>query len=343
MRIGFKGEKLGEKLLLATGMLPEMAIMPFFSTVIGSACLTAQRLGVFSLLEQQSMSAKEVARETEADEHGTRVLLEALTGFGYLQRRNGQFRVSRAFRKSLDGKMSDMARAMTMFAPEVAKKFENLDEAVKTGEVDNFHFAPVTPSCWPHYLTFLKGVSKEPTKALLKKVKFNAPPRKMLDIAGGPAQYSIAFCRKYKELEAVIVDLPEAVEEGESEIKKARVEGRISYITGNMFETDWGEGYDFALLSNILHALSVAQCQTVIKRTFESLKPGGLIVTNDVDFPGEDEEIEMAAGWSSLLYFTMTGARAHPTAAIKTWMSDAGFTRIRKTNIGSSAQLMGRK
>ncbi|NEP62149.1 MAG: methyltransferase domain-containing protein [Symploca sp. SIO2G7] len=343
MKIGFKGEKLSEKLLLATGILPEMAIMPFFSTVVGNAYLTAQRLEIFSLLEKNSLSVKEVAQKTEADEHGIQVLLEALTGFGYLERQNGKFQVSRTFQKSIDGKMSEMARGMMMFAPDVAKKFENLDQAVKTGEVENFHFTPITPSSWSHYLTFLKGTSKEPTKALVKKVKFDAPPQKMLDIAGGPAQYSIAFCRKYQNLEAIILDLPESAAEGETEIKKAKLEGRISYITGNFFETDWGGDYDFALLSNMLHSITAEQCQTVIKKTFESLKPGGLIVTNDVDFPGEDEEIEMTAGWSSLLYFTMTGARTHPTPTIKKWMSDAGFTKIKKTKIRSSAQLIGRK
>ena len=343
MKIGFKAENIIEKLILGTKMLPEMAIVPFFSTVVTNAVLTAQRLEIFSLLEKNSMSVKEVAETIEADEHGIQVLLEALTAFGYLERLNSKFQISRAFRKSFDGKMSEMAEAMMIFTPDVAKKFEHLDEAVKTGEVENFHFTPITPSSWSHYLTFLKGVSGEPTKALLKKVKFDTPPQKMLDIAGGPAQYSIAFCRKYQNLEAIILDLPESAAEGETEIKKAELEGRISYITGNFFETDWGGDYDFALLSNMLHCLTAEQCQTIIKKTFESLKPGGLIVTNDVDFPGEDEEIQMVAGWSSLLYFTMMGTRTHPTPAIKQWMSDAGFTKIKKTKIGNSAQLIGKK
>jgi|GEM_PF-4205653 len=343
MKIGFKGEKLSEKLLLATGIMPEMTMMPFFSIVVSNAYITAQRLEIFSLLEKNSLSVKEIAKKTEADEHGMRVLLEALTGFGYLERQNGKFQVSRTFQKSIDGKMSEMARAMMVFAPDVAKKFENLDKAVTTGEVENFHFTPITPNSWSNYLTFLKSASKEPTKALVKKVKFDAPPQKMLDIAGGPAQYSIAFCRKYQNLKAIILDLPESAAEGETEIKKSELEGRISYITGNFFKTDWGGDYDFALLSNMLHCLTAEQCQTLIKKTFESLRPGGLIVTNDIDFPGEDEEIEMFAGWSSLLYFTMTGARTHPTPAIKKWMSDAGFRKIKKTKIGTSAQLIGRK
>lgn len=343
MKIGFQGENFAEKLFLATGILPEMALLPFFSTAVSHAVLTAQRLGVFAVLEEDRMSVKEVSAKLEADERGMRVLLEALTAFGYLQRQEGKFRISRAFRKTLGGKRSEVARAVMLFAPDVAKEFEHLDKAVKTGEVDNFHFNPATPSCWAHYLSFLKGVSGDTTKGLLKKVKFDASPRRMLDIAGGPAQYSIAFCRKYPSLEATILDLPEAAAEGEQEIKEAGLEGRICYITGNLFETDWGGDYDFALLSNMLHTLSADQCQVAIKKTYESLRPGGLIVTNDVDFPSDDERIEMIAGWTSLLYFMTTGGRTHPTRSIQEWLSDAGFTDIKKTKIKNSAQLTGRK
>jgi ubiquinone/menaquinone biosynthesis C-methylase UbiE len=343
MRIGFKGENLGEKLFLASGMLPEMAIIPFFSTVVGNAVMTAQRLCLFEILRNPATVEKVVA-ETGTDFHATQVLLESLTSFGYLKRNGGQFKVSRAFEKSLNGKFAEMANAMLGFAPDVAKKFENLDDAVKTGKVDNFHFVPITPAMWSNYLTFLKGVSGDTTKQIVKKVKFAEPPKKMLDIAGGPAQYSIAFCRKYPTLEAVILDLPESAEEGVNEIEKANLEKRITYKIGNFFETEWGNDYDFALLSHILHCLSAEQCQTVIKKAFAALKSGGILTVNDVEFPGEDEsKIEMSAGWSSLLYFTMMGTRTHPTPTIAKWMREAGFSDIKKTTIQNAAQLTGQK
>lgn len=66
-------------------------------------------------------------------------------------------------------------------------------------------------------------------------------------------------------------------------------------------------------------------------------------ITNDVDFPGENEPIPFTAGWSSLLYFAMMGTRTHPTPVIRKWLETAGFRDIRKTNVRSTAQLIGRK
>jgi ubiquinone/menaquinone biosynthesis C-methylase UbiE len=342
MRVGFVADNFPERLLLATGILPELAIMPFFSTVVGNAVITAQRKGLFDLLKQPRTVA-EVAVIAETDPHGTQVLLESLSAFGYLERRNGRFQISRQFTRAVNGKAAQIAQGMLQFGPDVARRFESLDEAVRTGQVENFHFTPITPGCWTNYLNFLKGVSGDATKALVKKIKFTAPPRKMLDIAGGPAQYSIAFCRQYPALEAVILDLPEAAEAGQKEIAAAGMTGRITYRVGDFFATEWGAGYDFALASNILHCLSAEQCQTLILKARAALNPGGLLVTSDVDFPGEGETIPFIAGWSSLLYFAMMGTRTHPTPAIQGWMKAAGFDSVRKLKTQDAAHLVGRK
>ncbi len=342
MRIGFKGEDIRERLFLATGMMPELAVVPFISMVVNNAFFTAQRLGIFTLLERGPQTAEAVAEQAQADEHAVQVLLEALTGFGYLQRRDGTFELSRAMRKSLSGRSAEMARSMLEFAPDVARKFETLDEAVKTGDVADFHFNPVNADQWGHYLTFLKQSAGRPTKAIVDKIELENP-RRMLDIAGGPAMYSIAFCERYSELESVILDLPESAREGEEEIKKAGFENRISYVVGDIFTTDWGTDYDLALLSNMLHCFKVDDCRTIIKHAYEALNSGGTMIVNEPGFPGKDEQIDTFAAFTSLLYFTVTGGRTHPTPSIETWLKEAGFEGVKRQKGGNQVQVIGRK
>ncbi|MEM9060708.1 MAG: methyltransferase [Pseudomonadota bacterium] len=343
MKIGLKGETIFETMFLATGILPEKAFAPFFTTVMTNAVLTAQRLNLFELLATKPLSVEEVAETLDTDQHATKVLLEALTAFGYVSRENGRFEIDAGFQKSLHGRLGDAAQSILRFAPDVAKKFELLDQAVRTGSVENFHFKPSTETSWPHYLSFLKSVSGDSVKSLLKNVKLTGKPEKMLDVAGGPAQYSIGFCKQYPSLKATILDLPESAESGKEEVENAGLSDRISYVEGDFFQTEWGDGYDFALLSNILHVLKDEQCEELINRTFNALKPGGIIVTNDVDFPDEEGPIDFIAGATSLLYFTMTGARTHPTKSIENWISEAGFTSGATRKHKNSAQVSGTK
>ncbi|MEM7097598.1 MAG: methyltransferase [Pseudomonadota bacterium] len=343
MRVGFKGEDIGERLFLATGMMPELAVVPFISMVVNNAFFTAQRLGVFDVLQSGSKTISEIAEQTQTDNHAIQVLLEALVGFGYLDRHNGNFAVSQSLNKMLNGRMGDMARSMLEFAPDVARKFESLDEVVKSGDVADFHFNPVNTEQWGHYLTFLKLSAARPTKAIVEKIKLPRTPTRMIDVAGGPAMYSIAFCERYPALESVIIDLPESAESGAAEIDKAGMQERISYTVGNLFEVEWGEGYDLALLSNMLHCFKEEECLAVIKKAHDALAPGGTIIANEPGYPGEDGKIDTFAAFTSLLYFTVTGGRTHPTPAIESWLREAGFAEVKQHHGGNQTQVVGLK
>lgn len=343
MRVGFKGEGLGERLFLATGMVPELPMVPFISMVINHAFFSAQRLGIFSLLEQTPRSVQAIAEHTHTDEHAIQVLLEALVGFGYLQRSEGMFGISQALEKALSGRAGEMARAMLEFAPDVARKFESLDDVVKSGDVADFHFNPVNGDQWGHYLTFLKLSATRPTKAIIDKITFTQPPTRMLDVAGGPAMYSIAFCEHYPDLTSVILDLPESAQEGEVEIQKAGLEKRISYVVGDLFLSDWGEGYDLVLLSNMLHCFKEAECRTILQRAFDALGHGGKLIVNEPGFPGADEQIDTFAAFTSLLYFTVTGGRTHPTPSIEAWVREAGFDMVKRQQGGNQTQVVATK
>jgi hypothetical protein len=47
--------------------------------------------------------------------------------------------------------------------------------------------------------------------SVLKWAKLDPQPKRLLDVAGGPAEYSIALCQQYPQLQADILDLPNAV------------------------------------------------------------------------------------------------------------------------------------
>ncbi|MEM8769167.1 MAG: class I SAM-dependent methyltransferase, partial [Pseudomonadota bacterium] len=120
-------------------------------------------------------------------------------------------------------------------------------------------------------------------------------------------------------------------------------EDRISYVVGDIFESDWGGDYDIALLSNMLHCFKADECRAIIQRAFAVLKPGATIIANEPGFPGEDEPIDTFAAFTSLLYFTVTGGRTHPTPAIEAWLREAGFLGVSRQTGGNQTQVIGRK
>ena len=58
-----------------------------------------------------------------------------------------------------------------------------------------------------------------------------------------------------------------------------RVADRISTRPGSAFETEYGDGYDYVLVTNILHHFDEPGCEKLMRRVQAALKPGGKAIT----------------------------------------------------------------
>jgi SAM-dependent methyltransferase len=107
-----------------------------------------------------------------------------------------------------------------------------------------------------------------------------AERRKFFDVGGGPGTYSIAACRRYPELEAVVFDIPETISIAKEVIAREGMQDRVSTQEGD-WETDtFGEGNDVVLLSNVLHGPD-SKAEMKLKKAYDSMVDGGLLLVQD--------------------------------------------------------------
>ena len=104
--------------------------------------------------------------------------------------------------------------------------------------------------------------------------------RKLVDVGGGPGTYSIALCRRYGDLEATILDLPETIEIAREVVSEFAVADRVHLRAGSWDEDDFGRANDAVLMSNILHGPTSA-AEMKLEKAYRSLKPGGLLIVQD--------------------------------------------------------------
>jgi ubiquinone/menaquinone biosynthesis C-methylase UbiE len=180
-----------------------------------------------------------------------------------------------------------------------------------------------------NYLTFLERNSQSAASRLVKWAKYWRVPQRLLDVAGGSAQYSIAFCQEFPQLQVDILELPETVEQGSSIVAQAGLNDRIHHRIGNLLESDWGENYDIILLSNIPHNLSAEECKIAIKKAFKALQLGGIVLIQEPSHPGHQGQISAFERFISLVYFAMGGARTWAQPTLIEWLTTAGFQKIR--------------
>jgi SAM-dependent methyltransferase len=128
--------------------------------------------------------------------------------------------------------------------------------------------------------------------------------RRILDLGGGPAIYSIAFARASSEVQCEILDLPAVVPLTREYLTEAGLSSRISVRTGDMLAEDLGSGWDLIMLNAICHMFSEEQNRGLFRRARRALAPKGRLAVQvavpcSVTEVGEQEtltEVMVAVG-----------------------------------------------
>jgi SAM-dependent methyltransferase len=104
--------------------------------------------------------------------------------------------------------------------------------------------------------------------------------RRLFDVGGGPGTYSIAACRLYPGLTAVVFDVAETVAIAREVIAKEGLHDRVSVREGDWNNDGFGGNNDVVLLSNILHG-PASNAQMKLRKAYDSLVTGGLVVIQE--------------------------------------------------------------
>jgi len=154
-----------------------------------------------------------------------------------------------------------------------------------------------------------------------------AKPSKVLDIAAGHGMYGITVARRNPRAEIVAVDWPGVLEVAKENAKKLGVAERYTTRPGSAFEVEFGNGYDFVLLTNIFHHFDVPTCEKLMRRVHRALKHGGQAMTLEF-VPNEDRvSPPMAAAFSLVMLAGTDRGDAYTFAQYERMFGNAGFAR----------------
>lgn len=342
MRLTVNPENILEAIALQTRKELQPFLLPMLGMGVSQVMLTSVRLNVFDALQETPQSAAELAKKLNCDSHGMQILLESLDGFGFVKRQGKQYSLTQESARWLT-KSGGFIHDFLRLRGDISRQMVLLEEDVRTGDVPNFHFNPQSATCFANYYTMLKSSGQQGAAKVIKWAKLNPAPKRLLDVAGGPAEYSIAFCQHYPELQADILDLPNAATAGQPRIEQAGLDQRIRYIEGNLLEADWGKDYDVVFLSHILHCLTAEQCEVTLNKAFQTLPTNGQVIINDVFHPGDHGKLTSPISLFSLIYYVTCGGRTWPKSTVIDWLAQAGFRQIRASKQRLGLLALGKK
>ena len=240
--------------------------------------LTANRLGVFETLGEKRLSLDELTNALEADRRGVRILCDALVSLEILEKADGCYRNAPLAMEYLLPDSPSSKNALLLHSARLYERWGKLYDTVKSGIP-----APkeaIDPNLIGDERAFAKAMADVGRKSAkeLAGILDLSQVKTLLDLGGGPGLYAIEFAKQNPQLNAVVFDTKETLEVAKENAKDAGLSDRVSARAGDLFGDSFGEGYDFILVSNVIHIYSYENNKELVAKCAKALAPGGAFV-----------------------------------------------------------------
>ena len=148
----------------------------------------------------------------------------------------------------------------------------------------------------------------------------------MLDVGGGSGAHSIGAALRYKNLQALVLDLEPICEVAKEIIATYGVQDRVTTQVANMWNDPFPEA-DLHFYSNIYHDWPPERGRFLTEKSFNSLKRGGRLVIQDVLY-NNSKTGPFAAAAYSMLMMGWTEGQSYSGEELSRMLAEAGFRDI---------------
>jgi ubiquinone/menaquinone biosynthesis C-methylase UbiE len=291
------------------------------------------KLGIFDLLEDNRLTSDEVSRRVSSNPRYVQAFLDACVALGLLDKLDDRFTNSRQASEFLIRGKQGYVGDLVLHITNHWESWGRLDQLIKDGKTA-LPFESGYVDAATYWTDYMMGQHNRATAGqgyyLVQSVDLTGR-RKMLDLGGGAASYSIALCEANPSLHSVVLDQKEPLEIARGLVNEQGLQDRISLLEGDFFGTDLGADSDVALISGVVLIKSEEECRRLFKLAYDALAPGGMVIVQDfmrVDHSPERSFMDTLMDMYVLIAFD-PGAGDRFGDEYASWLQDAGFLNPR--------------
>ncbi len=293
--------------------------------------LAANELGIFKLLAGKGLSAGEVSNALNLDAEACGMLLGALVGLKLLEHKRGKFHDAPDVKKYLGEDSDEGMSCILRHMNHLYESWASLDAVVKKGR-GKIKAAPKLLSDRKINRDFICGMFEigYPTARKFAEEVDLKGVGKFADIGGGPAVYPIAIGEKYPGINFVVADYPNTIKVARGYVKKYGMSKRVKLVDCPFFDTadlNIGDGFDMALLSQVLHAAPDGKAKGLLKKVFGILRPGGKIIINE-NARNDDAFSPAPPLVFAINMLIQNAGRTFTVSELKGWLKESGFRKV---------------
>ena len=291
--------------------------------------IAAAELEIFDHLEDEGATAEEMAASFGGTDRAYVIVLNALAALGLIEKKEGRYRNTPLTQRHLVTTSPQYRGDGLRIHSNLWDSWTGLDSILR-GEPYEAPKIMDDPERNRRFTRAMHAYHFDEASEIAPLLGLERATS-MLDLGGGAASYSIAFCQASPNLKAVLIDRPQTLETAGEYVEEHGMSERITLRGGDFYEDeayDLGGPYDFVFISNVLHIEDEGRNLALLGRAFEATTPGGRIVINEV--PIKESGIEPL--WGAIFAVNMLVATdrgdSYPQSTMGSWLKAAGCTRV---------------
>ena len=317
-------------------LMPNHQVTPerFFNAInsyqLTEAIKSAVELDVFTAVSEGNATAATIAQRCHAAERGIRILCDFLTIHNFLTKKGTTYALSEDSALYLDRQSPAYVGSAIEFllTSRLRECHAHLTEAVRLGgtALGEGMLQTENPD-WVKYAHGMMPMARKTAEIIAAELRKGGAVHKVLDIAASHGMFGIAVAEQNPTAHIYASDWKNVLEVAQKNADAVGIRDRYHLIPGSAFETDFGNGYDLALITNILHGFDTAACTSLMRKVSVALNPGGRAAIAEY-VPNPDRVSPPTAGAFSLTMLAATpSGDAYTFAELEGMSKSAGFTR----------------
>jgi ubiquinone/menaquinone biosynthesis C-methylase UbiE len=286
--------------------------------------MTANNYRVFDYLQKQK-TANALAKDIGADIRATEILLDALTGMGLLIKQKNRYKNSSQASRFLVSESPYYQGDIIKHGETMWNRWSDLDKVMKTGKPSQ------RPRDHDAFILGMHNISSLKAKKIISEVDLEGVET-VLDLGGGPGTYSLEMARRGAHV--TLFDLPETIKIAKKLLARSpKIAKKMTFIEGDFFVDDIGNGYDLIFISQIMHSFSEKDNVSLLRKSRRALNDNGRVVIHEFSIDEKKTGPVQSALFAVNMLVNCEGGRTWSHGDMKRWFKKAGFKAARKKDV----------
>jgi SAM-dependent methyltransferase len=299
----------------------------------------AGELGVFEALGSGPKSLDELARDLELPRRTARIVVDAVTALGFLERDGAGYRNAPVAQAFLSGGGSADMRPFLRFWNRLSyRRWTTLEDSVRLGHGVSGEFA-FTPDEQRVFSEGVEAFSSGQAAALLEGYDFSAHHR-VLDLGGGTGNFLRAVLGRYAALEGTLFELPPAAAVARQSLKGTPLEQRIAIVEGDFLRDPLPTDHDAVLVANVVHVLDAEQNLQLFRRVHQAVPAGARFLMVDLWTNPTHTEPLFAALMAGEFLVVGGNGDVYSAEEVRQWLEQTGWKLIEHESLGGPTGLI---